>query len=235
MSGDGTGASPIQLAPGVAAVLATAEIPPSNLGSARRARLTEKERELYFWILRRFATDGRPSCVDVRAAAERLGIEADSALETLAREDLVLRSAVGEITVAYPFSGRPTAHRVRFPSGHEVDAMCAIDALGVAPMFGEPVDVDSRDPLSGDAIRARVSPDGAVNWSPASAVVVAGAIPSQGDGACCGCCPVLNFFVSPANTKRWLAEHPEVLGGMISMDEAAAAGRAVFGDVLTLS
>ena len=112
--------------------------------------------------------------------------------------------------------------------------MCAIDALGIASMFGEQVEVDSRDPVSGDEIRARVTPDGAAEWWPESVVVVAGAIRSQGD-ACCGCCPVLNFFVSPANAERWLAQHPEIRGDMISMREAAAAGRAVFSDVLTPS
>jgi hypothetical protein len=221
-----------KLAPGVAAALAAAEIPPSKLGPARRARLSEAERELYFWILRRFASDGRPSSVELRAAAERLGLDGDSALRTLGREDLVHRGAGGEIAVAYPFSGRPTVHRVRFPSGHEVDAMCAIDALGIAPMFAEAIEIESRDPASGDEIRARVAPDGSVEWSPKSAVVVAGAIRSQ-DDACCGCCPVLNFFASAANAERWLAKHPEVHGNVISMGDAAAAGRAVFGDVLT--
>jgi hypothetical protein len=219
------------LASGVAAALATAEIPPSKLGLARRTRLSEAERELYFWILRRFATDGRPSSVELRStAAEQLGLEPERALETLAHEDLVHRGADGEIAVAYPFSGRATAHRVRFPGGHEVDAMCAIDALGIAPMFGEPIEIDSRDPISGEQIHARVVPDVSVEWSPESAVVVAGAIRSQSD-ACCGCCPVLNFFASDANAERWLAEHQGVRGTMISIQEAAAAGRAVFGDV----
>ncbi|MGH3032776.1 MAG: alkylmercury lyase family protein [Gaiellaceae bacterium] len=235
MSGDGSSESPIHLAPGVAAALAAAEIPPSKLGPGRRARLTEKEQELYFWILRRFASDGRPSSADVRAAVARFGIDAEDALGTLAREDLVHRGADGEIAVAYPFSGRPTAHKVRFPGGHEVEAMCAIDALGIAPMFGKPVEVESRDPLRGDEIRARVAADGTAEWWPESAVVVAGAIRSEGDDACCGCCPVLNFLASSANAEHWLAEHPEVRGGVISMDEAAAAGRAVFGHVFTES
>jgi alkylmercury lyase len=216
----------------VAAALALAEIPGSKLGPARCARLSESERELYAWILRRFATDGRPRSVELRAAAEQLGLEPDGALETLACEDLIHRGADGEIAVAYPFSGRPTAHRVRFPGGHEVDAMCAIDALGIAPMFGVAIEIESRDPMSGDEVHARVVPDASVEWSPESAVVVAGAIRSQGD-ACCGCCPVLNFFASAANAERWLADHPEVRGTLISMREAAAAGRAVFGDVLT--
>jgi Alkylmercury lyase len=216
----------------VIAALAVAEIPASKLGAARRARLSENERELYFWILRHFASEGRPSSAELREAAKRLAIDADQGLETLAREDLVHRGPDGEVTIAYPFSSRPTAHRVRFPGGHEVDAMCAIDALGIAPMLGEQVEIESRDPVSGDEIRARVAPDGAAEWWPESAVVVAGAIPSQGD-ACCGCCPVLNFFVSPSNAERWLAQHPGVRGDVISMEEAAAAGRAVFGDVFT--
>jgi Alkylmercury lyase len=228
----GTGGEPGQLPPTVAAALAAAEIPPSKLGPARRARLTEAQRELYFWILRRLATNGRPGSGEVRAAAERLGLDAADALETLSREDLVHRGSDGAIAVAYPFSGRPTAHRVRFPTGHEVDAMCAIDALGIAPMFGQPIEIESRDPVTGDEIRARVAPDGASEWWPETAVVVAGALRSHGD-ACCGCCPVLNFFASPANAERWLSEHPEVRGNVISMPDAAAAGRAVFGDVLT--
>ena len=221
-----------ELPEGVAAALALAEIPPSKLGPARRARLRESERELYFWILRSFRTNGRPSDNELREAAKRLGLEAEQGLETLARDDLVHRGSDGEITVAYPFSGRPTAHRVRFPGGHEVDAMCAIDALGIAPMFGEPIEIDSRDPVSGEEIRARVAPDGAAAWSPQSAVVVAGVL-DPGSDSCQGCCPVLNFFASPAHAERWLAEHPQVRGEVISMQEAAAAGRAVFGEVLT--
>jgi hypothetical protein len=220
-----------ELSERVSAALAVAEIPHSKLGAARRARLTENERYLYFWILRRFATHGRPSSAELREAAKRLAIDAEHALETLAREDLVHRGTDGEVTVAYPFSGRPTAHRVRFPGGHEVDAMCAIDALGIAPMFEDTIEVDSRDPVSGDEVLARVAPDGTAEWWPESAVVVAGVLDRQSD-SCRGCCPVLNFFVSAANAERWLAEHPEVRGSVISMDEAAAAGRAVFGEVL---
>ncbi|MGH3111851.1 MAG: alkylmercury lyase family protein [Gaiellaceae bacterium] len=215
----------------MAAALAAAEIPPSKLGPARRARLTDSERELYFWILRRFAISGRPSSTEIRQAAQRQGLEVERAFETLVREDLVHRGSDAEITVAYPFSGRPTAHRVRFPSGHEVDAMCAIDALGIGPMFDQPIEVASRDPMSGDEIRARVAPDGDAEWWPELAVVVAGVLDRQSD-SCCGCCPVLNFFASIGNAERWLAEHAEARGEVISMEEAILAGRAVFGEVL---
>jgi hypothetical protein len=91
-----------ELPRGVAAALAAAEIRPSKLGPARGARLTEAERELYFWILRQFASDGRPGKEEIRAAADRLGVDAEPALTTLAREDLLHRGPDGEITVALP-------------------------------------------------------------------------------------------------------------------------------------
>ncbi len=220
-----------QLPPQTARVLAAADIPPSKLGRARALRLSESERRLYTWILGNFAAHGRASSADTRAEARRLGLDDRRALERLAREDLVHLGGDGEIAVAYPFSGRPTAHRVRFPSGHEVDAMCAIDALGIAPMFDEAVEIASRDPLSGEKIGARLAPSLEAEWWPPSTVVVAGARRGDGD-SCTVCCPVVNFFVSRDNAERWLAQHAEITGEVISMRDATLAGRAVFGDVL---
>jgi hypothetical protein len=132
---------PEQLPRGVAEALAVAEIPTSKLGPSRRARLSDPQRELYFWIMRRFAADGRPNRAEASAAAGRLGVDGEDALAVFAREDLVHLGRDGEIAVAYPFSGRPTAHRVHFRSGHAIHAMCAIDALGIAPMFDEPIQI----------------------------------------------------------------------------------------------
>jgi hypothetical protein len=220
-----------RLPPRVAGALAAAEIPSSKLGPARRARLTDSERDLYFWILRRFATSGRPSAVETCEEAGRLGLDIESALDSLAREDLVHVGSDREIAVAYPFSGRPTAHRVRFPSGNETYSMCAIDALGIAPMFNATIEVASQDPLTGDEVHVRLAPEGACEWRPESAVVLAGALESGGASFCC-CCPVLNFFASAAHAERWLAQHAEVRGEVITMRDAVDAGRAVFGDVL---
>jgi hypothetical protein len=195
--------------------------------------LSGSEQEFYRWILRSFGDGTPPGAEALADAASQFELEVEPALDRLREHDLVHPDpATGAILVAYPFSGRPTTHRVRL-ADREVYAMCAIDALGIAPMFGQPIEVDSRDPMSRAEIRAQVAPDGVAQWWPESAVVVAGAIRSDGDEACCGCCPVLNFFVSSANAERWLAQHPEVRGGVISMEEVAAAGRAVPGNVLT--
>ena len=227
-----TGLSDSTLPTRVTSALAAAAIPPSKLGAARRARLSGPERELYLWILRHFATRGRPSSAAMRDAAAGLGLEGGvSPLATLARDDLVHLDGAGEIAVAYPFSGRPTVHRVRFRDGQEVYAMCAIDALGIAPMFEQAIAVISRDPFSGDEIGVDVFPSGDAYWQPESTVVVAGAVDINGD-SCQSCCPVLNFFASAHNAERWLDTHRHVRGQVITMQEAILAGRAVFGDVL---
>lgn len=214
----------------VEAALAAAQIPGSKLGAARRARLNASERELYFWILRRFPSSGRPSRSEVEAAADRFGTDLTSALTTLARDDLVHVDDAGEITIAYPFSGHPTAHRVRFPDGHAVYAMCAIDALGIAPMLGKRIQIASRDPLTGAEIGVELAPDGEASRRPEEAVVVSG---TSGRGvSSSSCCPVLNFFASTASAERWLVAHPELSGMVVSIEDAIAAGRTVFGDVL---
>jgi hypothetical protein len=218
----------------VAAALAVAEIPPSKLGQARRSRLSDSERALYFWVLRRFAERGRPTREELRREADQLDLELEPALATLRREDLVHLGGEGEITVAYPFSGVPTAHRVRFPDGQAAFAMCAIDALGIAPMLDQPIEITSRDPLSDEPFHADLRPDGSASWQPATAAVVVGVNDRHAD-SCNGCCPVLNFFASSENAERWLNEHPKVRGEVITLEEAIAAGRAIFAEVLSES
>ncbi len=140
--------------PEVGAALHAAAIPESKVGPGRHARLTDSERALYFWILRHFAERGRPSAVETRETAEGFGLDADSALATRATEDLVHTGGDGEIVVAYPFSGRTTDRIVRFEGGIEVHAMCAIDALGMAPMFDRSIEVVSRDQVTVSASRS---------------------------------------------------------------------------------
>lgn len=213
--------------------LDAAAIPPERRGAARTARLNEGERSFYHWILRRFAGGQPPSPARFLEEAELRGLPIHDALATLAREDLMHLDHSGAVAVAvavaYPFSGRPTAHRVRL-DGHDLHAMCAIDALGIGPMLGTLVAIDSRDPLTGEVIHVEVNSDGEASWGPDEAVVVAG---SCCDGAAYeGCCAVLNFFATPANAQRWLAEHSDARGHVVSIPEASAAGRAIFGAVL---
>jgi hypothetical protein len=120
-------ARPLEASPAIAAALAATGIPPERLGASRSARLSTAERALYLWILRRFATEGPPAAEAIRTKAAELGLGLAQVCEKLAAEDLVHFDPVGEVVVAYPFSGRPRGHRVLIDGLRWVEAMCAID------------------------------------------------------------------------------------------------------------
>jgi hypothetical protein len=206
-------------------------IPPEKLGRERAKRLNPGERALYKWILKSFAAGAPPEPDTLADEASRLEIEVELALATLAREDLVHHDpATGAILVAYPFSGRPTAHRVRIDGREEVFAMCAIDALGIAPMLALPIEIVSRDPASGGDVWVRLDPGDGAWWEPTEAVVLA-ASACEGPSFK-GCCQVLNFFSSATTAQRYLVENPTVTGGPISIPEAIEVGQLVFANIL---
>ena len=216
----------------VARAFEAAGIPAERWGEARLARLSEDERELYRWILRSFADGRTPDAAAARETASRLGLDPGDAFDKLAREDLVHRDAsTGEIVVAYPFSGRPTGHRVRIGRSNEVDAMCAIDALGISFMLGEATEVVSRDPLTGEEVRIWVDPGHPVRWQPEDAAVFAGS-DRCGGPASAVCCAFVNFFASRESAERYLRETAAVEGEVLSIPEAVEAGRIVFGGLL---
>jgi hypothetical protein len=200
--------------------------------ATRRAEaLTDRERELHRRILRAFTTGAAPSPAQVDAWAREIGLEPADAAAALGRHDLVHRDARGDaVAVAYPFSATATRHRVRMRSGAEVFAMCAIDALGIAFMLGEPTTVNSTDPDTGEPIEVSIPLTEPTTWSPRDAVVVAG---RAGTGASLACtCPHTNFAASPAHAHALLEAAPAVAGEVLSMPEAIARGREAFGGLL---
>ena len=212
-------------------MLDAAAIPRSRCGTERTARLNGEQRQLYEWILQRFALAAPPTRAQLGEKARMLALEPSAVLATLAREDLVHTDEEGEVLVAYPFSARPRGHRVTIEGGPTVEAMCAIDALGIAAMLDKPVEIVSHDPITGKKISVRLSQGKEASWEPEAAVVLAGR--SSRDGPSYGgCCNVLNFFETVETAERYLREHDAVAGMPVSIPEAIEAGRAIFGDVL---
>lgn len=212
--------------------LRAADVRPERHGAARTGRLSASQRELYFWILREFAAACPPSGEATRAAATRLGVDLEDALAVLAREDLVHVDAAARPLVAYPFSATPRGHRVLIDGKHWVEAMCAIDALGIAPMLGLLVEIYARDPLSGGEIWVRLDPYEGAWWEPRDAVVLSGSACREGPSFR-GCCDVLNFFETGEHAERYLAGNASLSGHPISLLEAIEAGRIVFGHVFS--
>lgn len=109
--------------------------------------------------------------------------------------------------------------------------MCAIDALGIAPMLNLPVEIVSRDPVGGGEVWVRLDPGDGAWWEPSGAVVLA-ASRNCGGPSVRSCYNVLSFFESGESALRYLIAHSEITGHAISLAEAIEAGATVFGDVL---
>lgn len=73
-------------------------------------------------------------------------------VSVLAAQDLIVIEG-SDIVGAYPFSTRPTPHHMVIAGAHRVDAMCAIDAVAVSPVFEVDVEIDSVCTHTGDPIR----------------------------------------------------------------------------------
>jgi hypothetical protein len=120
-----------------------------------------------------------------------------------ARDVVVLDESGRAITGAYPFTERTTRHRVRLKA-HRLNAMCAIDALGVGAMYGEDVDIESACHQCGRPIvietrdrghdLATVVPDGTVVWV---------GLRYADKCAATSLCQVLAFFCSDEHLQSW--------------------------------
>lgn len=184
-------------------------------------------------VLMLYAELGRPP--QVSQLAEATGIPREAVTSQLrklnARDMVVLDGEDGRVTGAYPFSERETGHRVRL-AGKVVNAMCAIDALGVGSMYGSDADIDSSCLRCGTPIRVAVRDKGhsLETVSPATAVVWSGIY--YEDCAATSLCTVLTFFCCDDHLEAWRKQNPRAKGYRLTMDEGFQVGRAIFMNLL---
>lgn len=83
----------------------------------------------------------------------------DRELTRLDADDHLLLEG-GDVILAYPFAAGPNAFGVTLADGQQRYACCAIDALGIAAMLGQRIDVRSRCHHSGAPLAFGVDPAG---------------------------------------------------------------------------
>jgi hypothetical protein len=201
--------------------------------AGRQQRLPGPLRDLHRAVLRRFLATGAPPVARwLRQAALDQGLDA-TALDQLSAADAV-HLVNGVVTVAYPFSGTPTPHRVKLDGLPAVYAMCAIDALGLPAMTGRDARITSADPHNGTPIEVTAR-GGTWSWAPATTVVVAGRATDCGTE--CDSfevmCPNTAFHASPESARAYLASHGNLDAQILDQDTAIEYGRLNFGTLLT--
>ena len=113
------------------------------IGPAARATLRR--------VLERLVATGAP--------VETATLPDPGAIDELDARDLLL-ARDGRVLLAYPLSGVPTPFVTRLADGRERHAVCAVDALGVAPLLDQPVRVTARCHHCDARVEVDVSPDG---------------------------------------------------------------------------
>ncbi len=153
-------------------------------------------------------------------------------LDELRRRDLVVLD--GErIVGAYPFTDQDRDHRVTL-DGRILNAMCAVDALGIGAMTDHDVSIASRCRHCGTSIRIRTRDQGRAlaGVEPRTAVMWQ-SIRYEGACAANSLCATTAFFCSDDHLSAWRRERAaEEPGFRLSIEEGLEAGRALFGPSL---
>ncbi len=196
-----------------------------------RQRLASLPRTVLGAILAEFIRSGGPVKVDdivARLRAYPPG-EVTIAVRELDEADMILVDHA-HVMIAYPFASPVTAFRVRLVDGRERYAVCAVDALGIAAMLGQPVTIRSPCHHCGAPLQIDVAPDGPIG--PSDIMVWVGERGDLRKKACTSFCLTLNFFRSEEHLRSWWEGHPDVSGAAAVLDEAFALGARIFGKLL---
>jgi alkylmercury lyase len=103
----------------------------------------------------------------------------------------------------------PTSHRFRV-NGKELYTWCSMDAMHLPCLLGQPAEVESVDPVSGQAVHLVIPPDGVPSFTPAETVLTI--VLSSGDrsGPQSPLCRQMHFFASRESAAIWVRDHPNV-------------------------
>ncbi|MBN9049021.1 MAG: bifunctional organomercurial lyase/mercury(II) reductase MerBA [Rhizobiales bacterium] len=184
-------------------------------------------------LLQLYVEHGRAPAI--AAIANRAGLDEAAVpplLENLRRRDLVVLDG-GRVVGAYPFTDQDRDHQVML-DGRVLNAMCAVDALGIGAMIDRDVSIASGCRHCGAPIRittrdlgrelADVEPRTAVMWQ---------SVRYEDACAASSLCETTVFFCSDEHLSAWRRERSaDELGFRLSIEEGLEAGRALFGPSL---
>ena len=208
----------------------------SRMGLAERWNHALEPAQDRVWrtVLELFARLGRPPHLHEIGDATGVPVENLRPLvaEVEAHDLLGTDPSADVVRYAYPFTGDQTEHRVQL-RGRKLHAVCAIDALGIAAMFGTDVVIESSCRVCGAGIEIGTAQDGkSLSYAqPVNAVVWYDlAYSGCAEASCCGS---IAFFCSEAELQPWVsAQTPQRRGYRLTLDDALEVGRALFEPVL---
>jgi len=123
-------------------------------------QLSVQHKKLHQQVLHSFVNKGRILNRDEMAQyVDNL----EKAIDILNTNDMVTFSDKGEPIGAYPFTMNEREHKIQV-NGYQVNAMCALDALSIAPMFDENTNIISQCRVTGDPVNIKMSGENIKNY-----------------------------------------------------------------------
>jgi len=172
----------------------------------RQEHCSAEIKDLHQNILHSFVTRGR---ILTREEMAQYVSNPEEAIKVLKNHDMVVFSEDGEPIGAYPFTMEAREHEVRV-NGHQVYAMCALDALAVSPMFGMDTQINSICRFSGGSVTIQQAGKTIENREEAGDIhfgIIWGAA-SDGTSCATSLCMDMIFLLDSTIAKQWLAEDP---------------------------
>lgn len=149
-------------------------------------------------------------------------------LDDLCDRDLIVMAG-NAITAAYPFSTKPTLHKVEI-NNISIANVCAIDALGSGAMAHKAARVTSQCATCKKDIVIDLGDDGLTveNTSPVAPRVWAGIVPISGCAANTQCQSML-MFCTQQHLDDWICTNKQKPDGFdLNVEQAVQLGSAIF-------
>jgi len=166
---------------------------------ARQDALNPELQALHRSILFNFANAGQALDVDNKAQ-----------LEELNKNDLVvLDEETKELTGAYPFSLKKTAHHVVLENA-ELYAMCAFDAISIAPVFDVSTKITSNCHVTKEAIEIQQNANGVISAKPSEDIYIGIKWQSTGSCAAESLCMEMVFLRDKNIAEEWQGRNEHI-------------------------
>lgn len=191
----------------------------------RQEDCSRQVKELHQQVLRSFVTRGR---ILTREEMAQHVSNLEDAVNVLKSHDMVVFSGDGEPVGAYPFTMEEREHKVQV-NGHQVYAMCALDALAVSPMFGMKTQITSRCRITGDPVSIQQSGETIENPDEAGDIHFGIIWGAENADSCCAdsLCMEMMFLRDSETARQWLAAD-SVNREVFTLQEAVEFGARFF-------
>jgi mercuric reductase len=197
--------------------------------TARQKQLPPEIRQLHQKIMHSLSDRGLLDTGELAAMLETFSI--DQALQRLSDADLIVLDDTGMYPVgAYPLTLQDTPHKVHF-SHHSLYAMCALDAVSVAPLFDQEILINSCCHITKTPIFIHMSGNRVLDAKPSHELMLGIRWQQPGHIAAHSLCLEMVFLEDVVTARSWQDQDSQSIS-LFSLSESIEFGKSYFEPLL---